>query len=212
MKKVFYFAAFALLTLFAISCKSEVVKKAKETKQQIETVSKVAKSMSNLEDASSKMEKDIEKLKEVEPITSDAFKKWMPENLGDLKRSSYEFTTMMGNVANLEFKSDSEDEEEQKSIHFTILDGAGEIGATLFATQSFFSGMMDAYDSETEEKKEQLIERKGVKALETYYKQRNNSEIKTTVDGRFFVDVNAKGMNLEETWELIEKLRIEKLK
>jgi len=56
----------------------------------------------------------------------------------------------------------------------------------------------------------------GIKAMQTYYKQRNEYDIpKTEVQfvykDRFGVIINAKNMNLEETWKTIMLLDLKNL-
>ncbi len=216
MKKTIYFLSFALFSvLLMVSCNRGPGKKLKEAKEKVETVRSMAKSISKLEERSEEMQSVAEELQAIDPFTKDQFKEWMPDKLGDLERTSFEFTSTMGSNGSLKYKStsDADDEDyEERSLEINIIDGAGEMGAAVFAAQSFFTGFMDEYDSEDEYKSEQMVERNGAKALETYYKQNNKTEIKTTIANRFIVTVNAYNMKPDEAWKLIDKLKVEKLK
>lgn len=208
-KSINFLAVFALFLIVGLSaCNSKAGKKIKESKEKISTAKSMVKSLSKMEGNLNELGKDAEKLKDIEPFNNDRFQNWMPEKLDGMKRTSYEFTSSMGSQGKMNFAEEDGDRE----FELTVIDGAGEMGAVIYASQGFITGFMDDYHSESDTKVEKLVKRKNGKALETYYKDTNSSEIKAVIDNRFIVSASSSDMNVDETWKLIEKLNVGKLK
>lgn len=214
-KTISFVAVFALMFTLA-SCVGGARKKLKEAKENVSAAKNVVKGLSKMEKQAEQSKKDLAALQEVEPFTNEKFRNWMPDNLDGMTRTSFEFSSSMGNQGKMSFKSeeadDSNDNSQKKSLSITIIDGAGEMGALVFASQGFITGFIDDYYSESETKLERIVERKGNKALETYYKEKNSTEIKAVIESRYIVLADAKNMDVDDTWKLIDKLKIERLK
>ncbi len=208
MRKYISFAAFVALMFAFTSCLGGAKEKVQEAKNNVSAAKNMVKGLSKMEKRAEQAQKDMEKLQEMEPVTSEGFRKWMPDELDGMNRTSFEFTSAMGNQGTISFK----DEEGDKTFNVSIIDGAGEMGALVFASQGFITGFMDDYYSESDTKLERVVERKGTKAMETYYKDSNSSEVKVVVDNRFIVMADTRNIDVEDTWELIDKLKIGKLK
>lgn len=208
-KSISFLTIFSLSLIFGLSaCNSKAGKKIKESKEKISNASSMVKSLSKMEENMNELGKDAEELKDVEPFNNDRFQNWMPERLDGMKRTSYEFTSSMGSQGKMNF----EDENGDRSFKVTIIDGAGEMGSVVYASQGFITGFMDDYHSESDTKLERVVKRKDGKALETYYKEENSSEIKAVVANRFIVTARSNHMNVDETWRLIDQLNVGRLK
>lgn len=204
--KNYYIPLIALLLSITWSCKNDTLDKIKEVKNQVSSASSVVGNLSNMEQNVKNMETRMEELKSMTPISNDMFKEWMPESLDDLTRKSYEFNTMMGSTGSLSFAN------EEKSMDLSIMDGAGETGSALYASQGMLGALYGGFESESDSKKQEIIERNGEKSMETYYKNDNNSEIRITVDNRFVVTANGSNMTTDELYAYVEKLKVSNLK
>ena len=210
MKRILsYLIAVMLVSTVMISCNSGPGKKLKEAKEKVQTTSRAVKGMSKMEKESDDIGKRVEALSKQAPFTNDKFKKWMPEQINGMKRTSFEFTSTMGNQGRMSYEDEIDN---NKKIKVSVIDGAGEMGSVIYASQAFLTGFMDNYETESESKTEKIVERKGKKAMETFYKKDNKCEIKTVVDDRFIVIVESDGMSIDETWNAIDKLNVGKLK
>ena len=64
---------------------------------------------------------------------------------------------------------------------------------------------------EDEFKHQQTVEVNGVKAQQTYKKKTNDTQLMFAYEERFFVTVNGSDMLPDETWGMVEKLKLEEL-
>ncbi len=194
----------AAIAVFSSSCGNKM----KEAKEQAKNATNMIKNLSKVEKESEDVNSKMEELKTKEPFSNDKFKAWMPEELNGIKRTSFQFSTSMGNIGELTFQ----EENGEKYFHITIIDGAGETGSMIYASQSFVTGFMNNYESESDTKVEKIIERKGSKALQTIYKEENTCNIQAVMDDRFIVNVESNNIGIDDTWKMIDKLDIGKLK
>ena len=204
--------AIVALAIVAMMCmgsfNSGPGKKMKEVREKTKQATDLVKSISNLEKDAADATDTMDKLKTLEPFDNDRFQSWMPERLGEMKRESYQFSSNMGNTGTLLFVN----EDYSKTVELNIIDGAGEAGSLVYASQTFMTGMVTNHFLESDEKLEKLVTRKGNKAIETYYKKTNDSEIQGIIDNRFIVFAKAKDTDINELWGYIDKLNISKLK
>lgn len=211
MKTMFKTKAIIALAIVVIggmtACSNGPGKKLKEVRQKTKQATDLVKSISNLEKDAANVTDTMDKLKNLEPFDNDRFQSWMPERLGEMKRESYQFSSNMGNTGTLLFVN----EDYSKTVELNIIDGAGEAGSLVYASQTFMTGMVTNHFVESDEKLEKLVTRKGNKAIETYYKKTNDSEIQAIVDNRFIVSAKAKGTDIDELWGYIDRLNIGKL-
>ena len=87
-----------MLLLMIVACKKEnnpinkfkqAAEKVKEAKQGFGNVNEVIKGAENLE-------KNIEKLSELTPVTKEQIKAWMPKEIDGLNRTEYNIGSQMG--------------------------------------------------------------------------------------------------------------------
>lgn len=194
MKKILL--SLAILSCF-IACKDNPVsEKIKETKQQVSNSSKAVKGFSE-------MQKDMEDLKQIEPLTNKELKVWLPEEIDGMKRTGFKAGQMgMMQIASIEASYANEDA--SKKFKIEVIDGAGVMGAAATA------GMRMLFSHEFEEedayKTRRTVEKKGVKAIEEYRKNSNSSIIEFLQDERFYMKATGTNLDLEATWELIDAL------
>lgn len=199
MKKI----VIIILSLFLfVGCKDNPVsKKIKETKQSVSNTK-------NAMEEAKEMQKDIEALKEVTPLTNDELKAWLPDEINGMKRTK--FTAGQASfmkIASIEATYESEDK--SKKFKIQVLDGAGEMGAA--ATAGIRILLSQDFEEETESSIKKTVKRNGVKVIEEYNKNSNNSSIQFLQDERFFINAQGTDMDLDETWDVIKKLDVEDL-
>lgn len=197
------FITTAIMLLLFTSCGD----KAKETRENIKDAKEGIGAFSKMAKEAQKAGKDIQKMAELEPLTSEDFKNWMPDKVGDLNRTGFKNNAMGAmNVASSEatYKNETGD----KQIKVTVVDGAG--------TGSFaIAGIRMASQMDMEEQDEngykKTVKYNGGKAMEEYETNRNRTELQFLHDERFGVTVDATGMDAKETWALVDELQLKKL-
>ena len=197
-----------MLLLIVVACKKEnnplnKIKEAagavKEAKQGLGNVNEIVKGVQDLEE-------NTKKLAELTPITKEQIKAWMPEEVADLKRTSYNIASQMGiSTFKLTFKGDDD-----KKINITISDGAGNGSAIV----SMFIMMQNMeVDKEDESGYERTQTFDGQRTLIKYQSSENyqKSTLQCLINQRFGIEANAWKMTPEELWGYIKKLEIDKL-
>ena len=183
-----------------IACKKETRDQIKKAKQEVSNATKIISNAKEIQEESAK-------LKEVTPLTNEELKAWLPEKVADLARTGFKVgKTGYINVSSIEGTFKAEDGRELK---VEIMDGAGEVGSALMAGMGAASTM--EVEEEDERKHLQTITKNGVKARQTYYKKRDDTELQFIYADRFMVIVRTKDAKPEKTWELVEKLNFESL-
>ncbi len=199
MKKL---ALLILLSVVLFGCKDNPVsKKIKETKNAVSNSKKAVDELST-------MQEDIQELQNVTPLTNEEMKAWLPDNVLGMKRTAYKAGQVSYlKIANIEATFSNEDK--SKTFTVNIMDGAGEMGASATAGARMVLSMDMEEETETYTKK--TIKKDDMKAMEEYQKKNNKTVIQLMHGKRFYVQINAKGMNPNETWDAIEDLNLEDL-
>ena len=198
MKKLFL-AIFAVVLV--MGCDNPVSKKIKETKEQVSNTTKAVKEMTN-------MQEDMVELQEMEPLTNEELKSWLPDEIDSMKRISYKAGQMgMVQIASIEAVYANEDK--SKKFKVEVIDGAGAMGAA--ATMGMRMMFSQDFEEESEYKTRRTVTKKGVKAIEEYQKNNNRSTIEFMKDERFYVKTTGTNMSLDETWDAIDELDTEDL-
>ena len=202
MKHLTLFTTLALLFVFAACGEKakETTKKAKEAKETFGNFTKIA-------NEAKKAGEDIQKMSELDPLTSEDFKNWMPEKIGDMNRTGFK-NNAMGAMKVASSEATYKNESGEKELRVTVIDGAG--------TGSFaIAGIRMASQMDMEEQNEygykKTVKYNGGKAMEEYKNNSNRTELQFLHDERFGVTVDARGMDAKETWALVDDLQLKKL-
>ena len=192
----------AIFTVAAfVACENPVSKKIKETKKNVSNTKEAIKEMNNMQD-------DIKELQQETPLTNDELKAWLPDEIDGMKRTGYK--AGQGSylqIATIEATYTSEDK--SKKFKVEIMDGAGEMGAA--ATAGMRILFSQDFEEEDEYKTRRTVKKNGMKAIEEYRKNNNNSEIQMFHDNRFFVRGVGTNMDIKETWDAIDELDLDDL-
>jgi len=162
------------------------------------TTSVDVKSMAS---ASDEMEKKVEDLKKLSPLTIDQLKALLPEELNGIKQSNYNSSTAMG----LSYISADYDRDDTTSLKVAIYDCAGEAGSGWYAA-TYWTKMSFQQESSTEYTK--TVEMMGGKAIENFNKQNHNSSLTYVANDRLLVVLSGENMKPEELREAAQKLNL----
>lgn len=185
-----------------ISCKDNPIsKKIKETKDVVSNSSNAVQEMTKMQD-------DIKELQQTTPLTNEELKSWLPDEVEGMKRISYKAGQAgMMNISSIEALYANEDKSKKFSI--SIIDGAGQVGAA--ATAGMRMVLSQDFEEEDENGSRRTVTKNGKKAIEEYRSGNNKSKIQLMEGNRFYLEANGTNMDLDETWDAIEELDIEKL-
>ncbi|WP_157607960.1 hypothetical protein [Seonamhaeicola sp. S2-3] len=197
-KHILYSTSILLVMLVLLSCKNETTKKIKNLKKETKAATTILKNVNTTQEK-------IEALSKEEPLSNKALKEWLPETLNGMKRTGYKSGSV--NFANAPsirgtFK------EGNKEFHIEVTDGAGVMaGVVLMAGTTYQMGM----EEEDERKHIKKVTENGIEARQTYMKQQNNTRLNFLYENRFYVEVRANSMTPEETWDAVEKIKLNRL-
>lgn len=199
MKKTLLILGAAILL---ISCKDNpIVSKVKETKQNVENTTNAYKEVFDAQE-------DVEKLSKVTPMTNEELKAWLPDEVDGMKRTSFKAGTMAAmNIASIEANYVAEDK--SKEFKIEIIDGAGEVGA--IALMGARMALSQEFEEETEYKTKKTTKKDGAKAIEESYKDGSRCTLEFLQDDRFYIKASGKKMDIDELWDLIDEIDVDKL-
>jgi len=195
-----------MLLLLAIACKKEnnpinkfkeAVGKAKEVKQGFEGVQKVL-------EGSKDVEGNIERLSKLEPITSSQIKNWLPETIGNFKRTAFKIEKQMGiSMVKLTFEND-----ENKKIDITVIDGA-DVGSAAVSMYLMAENASIESEDDTGYMRTETFNKH--KVMITYKNDEHNeeSELRSVIAKRFLVEAKAKNLKPKELWGYVQQLKVE---
>ncbi len=199
MKK--YLLALFVFSAF-VSCKDNPVsKKIKETKEAVSNTTNAVEEMTKMQD-------DIKELQEKTPLTNEELKSWLPDEVKGMKRISYKAGQAgMMNISSIEAAYANEDKSKKFTIN--IIDGAGQVGAA--ATAGMRMVMSQDFEEEDENGSRKTVTKNGTKAIEEYRSSNNNSKIQLMEGNRFYLEAKGNNMDLDETWDAIDEIDLDKL-
>lgn len=198
----------ALLLFSVVACKNKEVEKDSEP-GLMESVQKVNK-LNKVADSLKEYEKQTEKLKAMKPVSNEVFKEILIEEIGGLKRSSYNAgTASMVGLSSAEAKYDGPNNE---NVKISILDGAGESGSALIALTHMTIAMdMESIEG-TKTKKTEVFD--GIRYL-TENDSNPDSPISATMtyifNNRFQISLEATEMSLKDLKVFAKNLDLAKL-
>ncbi|MBT9186814.1 hypothetical protein [Zobellia russellii] len=190
-----------ILLLLLGSCVGEVKEKLSKAKEGVSNASTFVKE-------ARKVEGRIEKLKDAVPLTNEQLKGWLPKSLEVLDRTGFKVGQAgmykVNSVEGTYKKIDS-----KKKFNVMIIDGAGPTGSMMATSY----GLLGNFEMETEDeyKHQQTVEVNGIKAQQTYKKKSNDTQLMFAYAERFLVTINAYDIPPEETWDIVNELKLEQL-
>lgn len=201
MKRIYLLiGAFALL-----ACKKdETVKKESKISEAISTVSNAGKLASSMDE----LQASMQKLKSTPVTTNEQLKSAIPETLMNLPRK--EFT--IGPLSAMQISSaEAKYADDNRSISYTIMDGAGESGSGMMSI--LMLSLKADSEKETESGFEKTMIIKGNKALVSQKNvgERTNSSMKFVQNNRYMIDLSGNNFTLDELTKVLNEIQFDKL-
>ncbi len=197
-----------MLLLLVIACKKEdnpinkfkeAVESAKEVKQGFEGVQEVLKGSEDVKD-------NIERLSKLKPTTSSQIKSWLPETMGDFKRTAFKINKQMGiSMVNLTFKN-----VKKKEINITVIDGA-DVGSAAISMYLMAENANIESEDNTGYMRTEIFDKQKVMVTYKNSELGEESELRSVIAKRFLVEAKASDMKPEKLWEHVKQLQIKKL-
>jgi hypothetical protein len=168
------------------------------------------KNLNKAGDAAKDWEKIQEKLAAETPLTNDEIKAMFPETLAGMKRKSFSVgdAQMMGMNSGQSTYADNDG----KSVDLSIMDGAGETGASMVAMYAITLAMDNEQQTETGYTKITKFNGNRATIAENTYDDLVNSEITTLVGDRYIITLKGSGLNFNELEKVYNELNIKSLK
>lgn len=164
--------------------------------------SKVSVDVNSAAAVSDNMQKKVEELKKLTPLTTDQLKAMLPEEIMGMKRSNFSANSMMGYAtAEATYKNENDD----KEIELNIFDCAGEAGAGIYSL-SYWTKM--SMQSESDNGYTKTVDFDGDKAVETYEKGNDRYELTRFVSERLLVTVKGEKIGLDAVKQTAQSLNL----
>ena len=198
MKRVILSLVVAILTI--VACKNNKSKTMTITSD--DGKSKVSVDVNSAAAVSDDMQKKMEELKKLTPLTTDQLKTMLPDELMGLKRASFNANSMMGfESAEARYKNENDD----KQIELNILDCAGEAGAGVYSL-SYWTKM--SMQSESDNGYTKTVDFDGNKAVETYDKGGDRYELTYVASDRLLVTMKGEKTGLDAVRQAAQGLEL----
>ena len=199
----------SILALTLLSCTKKETKTEEKSGGLSDLVSGV-KNYSNLTKSVDEVSKNVEVLKNTQPLSNDELKAILPETLLGLKRTEISVgDTAMLSLSSVDAKYKSDD---HRSIDVQIMDGAGEMGSAMVS--SMMMGLSGNREKTTETGFEKTTEIDGMKALISEEKREDDvkSEIQIVAKKRYFLSIKGEGFSYEELKKVFSEINTAALK
>jgi len=189
-----------LIATMSVACKNKQSKTMTITSD--DGKSKVAVDVSSAAAAGDEMQKKMEELKKLTPLTTDQLKALLPEELMGMKRSSFNANSMMGYAS---AEATYKNENDEKNIELNIFDCAGEAGAGIYSL-SYWTKM--SMQSESDNGYTKTVDFGGNKAVETYEKGGDRYELTYVASDRLLVTVKGEKVGLDAVKQVAQGLNL----
>lgn len=199
----------AVALLFTLTSCGNSSKKENEEKSGLGKLVEGASNLDKLAKSGEKLKDQTEKLKKLTPATTEELKAVVPENVGDFKRKSY---SAGGTVADIVAADAEYAKEDNKTIHVSILDGAGESGSAVVSLLAM--GLSMQTESESNGTISKNIEIGGVRysTEDTKSASSVSSSLKFIHNDRYAITLQGEGYSLSELQDFLKKLDLSSLK
>jgi hypothetical protein len=148
------------------------------------------------------MQKKMDELKKLTPLTTDQLKAMVPGELLGIKRSGLNANNMAGFSATEATYSDSSSD---KRIDLSIFDCAGEAGAGVYSL-SYLTKMN--MESQTDNGYSKTIDFNGQKAVESYDKGIDRYELNYIASDRLLITIKVEKLGLDAIKQIANSLNL----
>jgi alpha-L-fucosidase len=193
-------ASLVVVSMLVAACNNH--KKITHTEKNADgTTTTTSVDVSDLTNNSEAMNKKMEELKKLAPLTLDQLKALLPEELNGIKRTSFSTNSSMGfAVAEAEYRKDDTTE-----IKLDIYDCAGEAGAGIYGL-NYWTKMN--VQSESSDGYTKTFDFMGNKAVETYEKNGNQYTLTYTGNDRLLVVLTGRNTGSDALKDAAKNLKL----
>lgn len=185
--------------IYLFACKS---KSDETTIKSEDGKTTVTMNTSKMEAGANEMQKKMEELKKLEPLTTDQVKSFFPENLMGIKRSSFNANSMMGfSMGEAEYR-----ENDSTKLKLSVYDVAGEAGSGIYGLQ--FWGAMNM-QSESDDGYTKTIDFNGKKAIEKFDANNHSYDLMYMAHDRLMVNVTGVNTTLDLVKQAANRLHFD---
>ena len=183
--------------LFACKNKTETT-----TLKSEDGKTEVSVNTAKMEAEANEMQKKMEELKKLEPLTTDQVKSFFPDNLMGIKRSSYNANSAMGfSMGEAEYI-----ENDSTKLKLAVYDVAGEAGSGIYGLQ--FWGAMNM-QSESDDGYTKTVDFNGKKAIEKFDANDHSYELMYMAHDRLMVNVTGVNTTLDMVKQAANRLHFD---
>jgi alpha-L-fucosidase len=193
-------ASLLVVTILVSACKNhnKITHTEKNADGSTTTTSVDVSDLTNNTDA---MNKKMEELKKLTPLTVDQLKGLLPEELNGIKRTSFSANSTMGfAVAEAEYRKD-----DSTVIKLDIYDCAGEAGAGIYGLNYWTKMNMQSESSDGYTKTFDFM---GNKAVETYEKNSNQYTLTFAANDRLLVVLSGRNTGIDALKDAAKSLKL----
>ena len=162
---------------------------------------KVSIDMNQVAGESDAMEKKMDELKKVPPLSMDELKKLLPETLAGFKRTSFNANSMMGfAVGDADYRIN-----DTARLKLIVYDCAGEAGSSFYWLNYWAKMNMQ---SETDHGYTKSVDFNGGKALESYEQNNNTYTLMYSANDRLLVSIEGENTTLDLVKDAARQLNL----
>ncbi|MDQ6608509.1 MAG: hypothetical protein M3Y85_01660 [Bacteroidota bacterium] len=199
--KRFLISTLAFMVIFSSCGNDKKIKSVTQNEDGTTTTTTTTVDPVKMQDASTDMEKKMEELKKLTPMTVEQLKATLPEEVEGLKRSNFTANSAMGFAyAEGEYKKD-----DTTNIKIEIYDCAGESGSAMYGL-NYWTKMSVQQESSNGYTK--TIDFKGGKAVETWENNMNQSTLTYVANDRLLVTLTGHNVKADELKQAADKLNL----
>lgn len=204
MKKISLFALLIATGLMACSNKEPE----QSNSLTLGSIVKSTNSIQHLNDATKKAETTRENLKKLTPVSLEQLKAVIPESFGSIPKTSFVVGKSLDTMTLASEYSDN-----KTKFEINVFDGAGELGSNVAAMFLLEMAMSSEQQSDMGYRKPTVINKiAGIEIQSGKDTQQVKNLIKLIIGNRFFIEVSAKGADMDRLKQaIIESRLIEKL-
>ena len=185
---------------FAVSCNNNK-KKGEMTVVSEDGKTKATIDVSKAASSADELNKKVEELKKLTPLTTDQLKALLPEEIAGMKRTNFEAASMGGySTADATYRKEENDDQ---YISINIVDCAGESGAGYYSA-IYWTQM--SITRESDDGYTKTVDWKAGRAIENYDKSSNRYELIYVGAGRYLVTVKGGKTGLDLVKQVAESL------
>jgi hypothetical protein len=194
------FISLLAVSLVFSACKNDKKVTVKD-KNEDGTTTTTTVDMNNAADNTDEMNRKMEELKKLTPLTLDQLKALLPEELNGIKRKEFNTSSALGYT----FGQAKYEKDDTTQIELTVYDCAGEAGAGIYGLNYWTKMNMQSESSNGYTK---TIDFNGTKAVESFEKGSNQYTLTYTANERLLLVLTGRNISVDELKNAAKNLNL----